>query len=636
MPKITFDLNKTTSDGTGVVYAQITCRPVKRGKNGKTLTLKNGFTVVHDGAPVIAELTNNSDPNFWHISITSDTYDNISGFYIIYKDDFFSNLIEVDPSSIPEDADPDAAWWAMARSTVNSGQVVGDDLILERTDGVKVNAGNVRGMAGKDGADGKDGQDGAPGKDGLPGVDGKDGQDGVPGKDGKDGILYYPLDSRNLDDVTPPGEYYTNVFSAITAANNYPFPGSDSKVKVEAISSTRSMQTATAIVSRRKASRYKGSNGIWSAWVEDIRTADLASRAPAFIMDKPREYTIPLVNASKFGGSSNGTLPRISRNLNSVELTGILRDIPGGGTGSSIVGAMKLPPDAMPLSQSNGGGQRWFAQFATGGRTYLLMISSTGGVNIAQLASDMPANGNVFISATWNVAPASIYSFARICARMFENEDYTRTVTDNGSWINIMAPHGGENEPGTSELAKAIRADLGASFYEWDMLKTNVLGTTSFNVGHEVDGDYKGVKFDDVDAVELVLKSDDCLALHGCWDGTGDDNGNGGNGRPPGAISFIGGDNDKLRLLISARLQAAGFRCWDDISKFPGLTGVSKSQIHNVAKNAGVQIEMSETQRQNFFTADYTVRANRANVTPAFTLYKDTIVQAINDYRAGV
>jgi hypothetical protein len=61
--------------------------------------------------------------------------------------------------------------------TIVSGEVVGDNLILEKRDGTLVDAGDVRGPIGDDGpftngTDGTDGTDGADGTDSLGGGDG--------------------------------------------------------------------------------------------------------------------------------------------------------------------------------------------------------------------------------------------------------------------------------------------------------------------------------------------------------------------------------------------------------------------------------------------------------------------------------
>lgn len=65
-----------------------------------------------------------------------------------------TDLVVVDPATLEPAAEPEAAWVAMAQSTITTGTVTGDDLILTRTDGTTVNAGVVRGADGTIGVDG--------------------------------------------------------------------------------------------------------------------------------------------------------------------------------------------------------------------------------------------------------------------------------------------------------------------------------------------------------------------------------------------------------------------------------------------------------------------------------------------------
>lgn len=60
----------------------------------------------------------------------------------------YASLIQVDIDTLNPTATPSPAWVAMANSTVTTGTVTGDSLILTRTDGTTVNAGNVRGAQG--------------------------------------------------------------------------------------------------------------------------------------------------------------------------------------------------------------------------------------------------------------------------------------------------------------------------------------------------------------------------------------------------------------------------------------------------------------------------------------------------------
>ena len=65
----------------------------------------------------------------------------------------WADLVRVDPNTLEPSADPEPAWWAMARSTVDGGAVdpVTKHLFLHRVDGVNIDAGRVGGEDGHPG-----------------------------------------------------------------------------------------------------------------------------------------------------------------------------------------------------------------------------------------------------------------------------------------------------------------------------------------------------------------------------------------------------------------------------------------------------------------------------------------------------
>lgn len=69
----------------------------------------------------------------------------------------YTDLPHIDPATLGPAASPEAAWWNELEMQVVDGEVVGDDLILERLNGSTFNAGVVRG------ADGDPGPQGPPG-----------------------------------------------------------------------------------------------------------------------------------------------------------------------------------------------------------------------------------------------------------------------------------------------------------------------------------------------------------------------------------------------------------------------------------------------------------------------------------------
>lgn len=222
MTKVLFNIGQDSIYGVRGVDTLVTAKAATRRVSGDMLITRDQLRET-SSRPFTLDLAATDLGQAWIITVSPDNGDSFSGYYKIPGGDMvnFTNLIEVDPESLEPADDPEPEWWAVARATVNSGEVVGDDLFLTRTDGVKIKAGNVRGLPGKDGKDGKDGLpgddgvDGAPGENGISvvnteinadgdlliylsndlvvnagrarGIDGIDGIDGVDGKDGVDG-----------------------------------------------------------------------------------------------------------------------------------------------------------------------------------------------------------------------------------------------------------------------------------------------------------------------------------------------------------------------------------------------------------------------------------------------------------------
>ena len=138
-------------DGTDQTAAKgvVEWEPTTRREDGTMVILERGFTV-----PLVAgEATVTVDPSglTWCWRVTERTDSGGVVRYVSVPDSAttveYTDLVDVDPATFDPTVDATAAWWAMARSTVTTGEVVGDDLILTRTDGTTVNAGDVRGAA---------------------------------------------------------------------------------------------------------------------------------------------------------------------------------------------------------------------------------------------------------------------------------------------------------------------------------------------------------------------------------------------------------------------------------------------------------------------------------------------------------
>jgi phage replication-related protein YjqB (UPF0714/DUF867 family) len=178
--------------------------------------------------------------------------------------------------------------------------------------------------------------------------------------------------------------------------------------------------------------------------------------------------------------------------------------------------------------------------------------------------------------AIMNTPPRNkLTSFREIAATKTEGLDYKITVKDRGSAIVIIAPHGGDIEPPTSEIAAAIAGD-DLSLYDFQGLR-NTSGHGELHLPSH--------KFDEPRALRLVENAETVVAIHGRKDG--DD----------ARRVWIGGlDVQRCRKTL-LELQKAGFEA---VVREPGqsLAGTAASNICNRGKRkAGIQLEIPKTLR---------------------------------------
>lgn len=209
---------------------------------------------------------------------------------------------------------------------------------------------------------------------------------------------------------------------------------------------------------------------------------------------------------------------------------------------------------------------------------------------------------------------ADLYAnYAELAAAETLGADYAiRAVRPPGtSWASI-AIHGGGIEPGTSEVAEAV-AGTSMRFYEFDAFR---------RVGSNTDLHITSANFDEPAAVALVTTASRCLSFHGFTGTTGV------------AETLIGGNDVSLRDRVMRALQAAGFTVTVASSEFPG---VDPANICNrTLLGGGVQLELSRTLRESFFT-DFTRagRKNPAGRTAAFSAYVAAIL-SVTGLRGGM
>ncbi|MGM9532248.1 poly-gamma-glutamate hydrolase family protein [Intestinibacter sp.] len=186
-----------------------------------------------------------------------------------------------------------------------------------------------------------------------------------------------------------------------------------------------------------------------------------------------------------------------------------------------------------------------------------------------------------------------------------QNIDYKITVKDVNSKTTCISIHGGNIEPGTSEIAEEITGDI-YNLYKFEGLKNSkniMLHITSSN-------------FDDPKADELVAKSEKVISIHGA------------KGNKP--VTYIGGLDKTLGKKVAKHLTKKGFKV---AKPHAGIDGTTKNNIVNRGlSKAGCQLEITLAQRQLFFKDGNLKNFNRRNKTALFFEYVNCIREALSEY----
>lgn len=166
-------------------------------------------------------------------------------------------------------------------------------------------------------------------------------------------------------------------------------------------------------------------------------------------------------------------------------------------------------------------------------------------------------------------------NFEELSKREELNKDYRIFWRKGRTNSLIIAPHGGNIEPGTTEIADAI-AGKTHSFYTFEGIKP----TTNRDLH------ITSTSFDEPQGIKLVKESTNVLALHGC---TGEDE-----------IVYIGGLDTALKESIQNNLVQSGFKTGEHDN--PELQGINPYNICNRGKKGqGVQLELSAGLRKKMF-----------------------------------
>lgn len=185
-------------------------------------------------------------------------------------------------------------------------------------------------------------------------------------------------------------------------------------------------------------------------------------------------------------------------------------------------------------------------------------------------------------------------SYAELAVHEPEGVHYRICVVERASPIVIVAPHGGRIEPGTSQTAALIAAELFSLYCFEGLVSGRRLHITS-------------ARFDEPRALALVESSEIAIGVHGRAD-RGD----------PRTI-WMGGLHESLRDAIGAALERVGFKTSTDHH----MQGKAPGNICNKGRlRAGVQLELPMSLRNAFFNDPFTRQAFASAV-------RDTIVKEI-------
>jgi phage replication-related protein YjqB (UPF0714/DUF867 family) len=156
-----------------------------------------------------------------------------------------------------------------------------------------------------------------------------------------------------------------------------------------------------------------------------------------------------------------------------------------------------------------------------------------------------------------------------------ESKDaYRIVVSDRNSDVTIIAPHGGEIEPGTSEIAVAV-AGQSYNAYRFEGMRKRP--------HHELH--ITSHKFDEPQGRELVAKSSIVIAIHGRKD------------RDDPESVYLGGLDKKTRDRIADELEKVDFRTRTR-TEGDELSGTHPDNICNRgSRHEGVQLELPRSLR---------------------------------------
>ena len=197
-------------------------------------------------------------------------------------------------------------------------------------------------------------------------------------------------------------------------------------------------------------------------------------------------------------------------------------------------------------------------------------------------------------------------SYSELKENEAEGKDYCIRYREGKTGIVVMAPHAGDIEPATGELADAV-AEKAHSFYAFLGLKAK--NNASLHIS--------STRFDEPIAVNLVQKSNTVLTIHGSMQTR--------------KLIYVGGRDKKLKHIIQKALQAIEI----EMGEFSRLQGIKPENICNRSRSGqGVQLEISAGLRKEFYGGVSATALNKSN--RHFVKLVNALRDALSNYLSPV
>jgi phage replication-related protein YjqB (UPF0714/DUF867 family) len=191
-------------------------------------------------------------------------------------------------------------------------------------------------------------------------------------------------------------------------------------------------------------------------------------------------------------------------------------------------------------------------------------------------------------------------NFADLSGSERLEKDFRIRLRERPGGIAIIAPHGGDIEPGTSEIAEAVAGNE-HSFYAFEGIKP----------GRNRDLHITSTRFDEPRCTSLVMAAGRVIAIHGAEGGR--------------ETVFLGGLDETILRRLHDSFTDMGI----SVKRHrPTMQGIAEANVCNRARShCGVQLEVSRGLRRTFF--DSLSREGRESKTMHF----DKFIAAV---RAGI